>query len=70
MSVRRDGRIIECQVIFWGSDEGEVLLGPPTVVVFVFFKELGETLQVDPVQAVDVLAAGTGRLDHRDGPPH
>lgn len=39
----------ECQLITWRSDEGEVLLWSQAVVLFVFFKEFGETLQVNSV---------------------
>lgn len=57
-------------MITWRSDEGEVLLWSPAIVLFVFFKELGETLQVKSVQAVNVLAAGTGGLDDCDRLAH
>lgn len=63
-------RLYECQMIIWRSDEGEVLLWSQAIVLFVFFKELGETLQVNSVQAVNVLAAGTGGLDDCDRLAH
>lgn len=36
-------------MIIWRSDEGEVLFWSQAIVLFVFFKELGETLQVNSV---------------------
>lgn len=39
----------ECQMITWRSDVGEVLVWSPAVVVFVFFKQFSETLQVSSV---------------------
>lgn len=42
-------RSTECQTITWRSDEGEVLLWSQAVVVFVFFKEFSETLEVNSV---------------------
>lgn len=68
--VRQSSADYECQMIIWRSDEGEVLLWSQAIVLFVFFKELGETLQVNSVQAVNVLAARTGGLDDCDRLAH
>lgn len=38
--------------------------------VFVLLKQFRQTLQVNFVKVLDVLAAGTGSLDDRDGLPH
>lgn len=57
-------RSYECLVVVWTSDEGEVLVGSQAIVVFVLFEELGQTLQVNSVQTVNILAAGTGGLDN------
>lgn len=57
-------RSYECLVVVWRSDEGEVLVRSQAVVVFVLFKELSQTLQVNPVQTVNILTAGTGGLDN------
>lgn len=42
-------RSYECQMITWRSDEGEVLFWSQAIVLFVFFKEFSETLQVNSV---------------------
>lgn len=38
--------------------------------VFVLLKQFCQALQVNFVEVLDVLAAGTGSLDDRDGLPH
>lgn len=56
-------RSYECLVVGWRSDEGEVLVWSQAIVVFVLFEELGQTLQVNSVQTVNILTAGTRGLD-------
>lgn len=56
-------RSYECLVVVWRSDEREVLVRSQAIVLFVLFEELGQTLQVNSVQTVNILAAGTGGLD-------
>lgn len=53
----------ECLVVVRRSDEGEVLVRSQAIVVFVLFEELGQTLQVNSVQTVNILTVGTGGLD-------
>lgn len=57
-------RSYECLVVVFRSDEGEVLVRSQAIEVFVLFEELGQTLQVNSVQTVNILAAGTGGLDN------
>lgn len=52
------------------SDEGEVLVLLQAVFVFVLLEQFSQTLQVNLMKTVDVLAARTGSLDHRDRLPH
>lgn len=57
------------QVMFL-SYVGKVLVFVEAVVVFVLLKQLRQTLQVNFMKTLDVLAAGTGSLDNRDGLPY
>lgn len=52
------------------SYKGEVLVLLQAIGVFVLLKQFRQTVQVSFVKFLDVLAAGTGSLDDRDGLPH
>lgn len=52
------------------SYEGEVLVLSEAVGEFVLLEQVSQTLQVELVKTLDVLAAGTGGLDDRDWLPH
>lgn len=52
------------------SYEGEVLVFLKAIFVFVLFKQLCETLQVNLMELLDVLAGWTGGLDNCNRFPH
>lgn len=52
------------------SYEGEMLVFLKAIFVFVLFKQLCETLQVNLVELLDVLTGWTGGLDNCNGLPH
>lgn len=66
-----DDQVILSKKVTWArSYEGEVLVLSEAVGVFVLLEQVSQTLQVKLVKTVDVLAAGTGGLDHQDRLSH
>lgn len=52
------------------SYECQVLVLAEAISVFVLLKQVSQTLQVNFMKTLDVLAAGTGSLGDRDRLPH